>query len=418
MRHPGNRSEVYLEQGTAPMFGLRIYSHLRSLAFTPFQTSQVLAKYYICPMIYLVGIIISFYLSILLITKKGKAASDICLAIWLFAIGIHMTLFYVANTGRYLSFPYFLGFEIAFPFLHGPFLFLYTSLLTHQVSKKIHWAWHFLPFVLANVVVSRFLFAPIAHKIYVYQHHGIGYTNLMFYLNLFVIASGVIYILLSLWLLNRHKQKIRNEFSDIDRINLQWLRYLIWGIGGIWLVIIFTSDSLIFIAVTLFTFFLGYFGIRQVGIFNHSPKKPQAMAPPIIEEESSAPKAKYEKSTLTDISAKEIHIKLSEQMESQQLFKDPELTLGELAAVLNVHPNTLSQVINSIENKNFYDYVNEKRVEELKRIIALPANKNFTLLSLAFDCGFNSKTSFNRNFKKATGLSPSEYLKQQQLTLA
>lgn len=369
-------------------------------------------------MIYLIGIIISFYLSILLITKRGKAPSDVCLAIWLFVVGLHMTLFYIAATGRYHSIPYFLGFEIALPFVHGPFLFLYTSLLTNQVSKKLHWLWHFLPFVLVNLVVSRFLFASSAHKIYVYDHQGAGYTNLMLYINLCVIVSGVIYVALSLRLLNRHKQKIRNEFSDIDRINLNWLRYLIWGISGIWVVVIFTSDSLIFVAVTLFSFFLGYFGIRQVGIFNHASKRSFTAIPSVTAAEASAPKTKYEKSTLTDISAKEIHSRLSEQMEAEKLFKDPELTLGDLAALLNVHPNILSQVINSIENKNFYDYINQKRVDELRRVIALPANKNFTLLSLAFDCGFNSKTSFNRNFKKVTGLSPSEYLKQQQLTLA
>ncbi len=140
---------------------------------------------------------------------------------------------------------------------------------------------------------------------------------------------------------------------------------------------------------------------------------------PIVETaEEVAPKTKYERSTLTELSAKEIHLRLTEQMETQKLFKDPALTLGELSALLNVHANVLSQVINSIENKNFYDYINQKRVEELTRIIALPENKNFTLLSLAYDSGFNSKTSFNRNFKKVTGLSPTAYLKQQQLTFA
>ncbi|MGL5892326.1 MAG: helix-turn-helix domain-containing protein, partial [Bacteroidia bacterium] len=61
--------------------------------------------------------------------------------------------------------------------------------------------------------------------------------------------------------------------------------------------------------------------------------------------------------------------------------------------------------------KNFFDYINELRTTEFKRMAVLEKNRKYTLLSLALECGFNSKTSFNRNFKKATGLSPSDYLK-------
>ena len=89
-----------------------------------------------------------------------------------------------------------------------------------------------------------------------------------------------------------------------------------------------------------------------------------------------------------------------------------ELTLTELAKALDVHPHYLSQAINTFEGKTFYDYVNTLRVEEFKRLVALPESKKYTLLALALDCGFNSKTSFNRNFKSVTGLAPSEYLKQ------
>jgi YesN/AraC family two-component response regulator len=92
--------------------------------------------------------------------------------------------------------------------------------------------------------------------------------------------------------------------------------------------------------------------------------------------------------------------------------------LAELAEALNVNRNNLSQVINTYEQKNFYDYINQKRVEEFKRVASLPENQKYTLLGLANDCGFNSKTSFNRNFKNATGLSPTEYLKKANILLA
>ena len=105
-------------------------------------------------------------------------------------------------------------------------------------------------------------------------------------------------------------------------------------------------------------------------------------------------------------------------MLQEQPFKDPELTLGELAKKLSVHPNILSQVINSFENKNFYDYINNLRIEEFKKLTQQPDSKKYTLLSLAFECGFNSKTAFNRNFKKAMSMSPTEYLAQSEIELS
>ena len=102
-------------------------------------------------------------------------------------------------------------------------------------------------------------------------------------------------------------------------------------------------------------------------------------------------------------------------LEMDQPYKDPDLTLNDLADKLDVHPNYLSQVINSNENKTFYDLINEKRVEAFIQKTSDAAHQQFTLLAIALDCGFNSKASFNRNFKKFTGQTPSDYLQAQSL---
>jgi YesN/AraC family two-component response regulator len=104
-------------------------------------------------------------------------------------------------------------------------------------------------------------------------------------------------------------------------------------------------------------------------------------------------------------------------MRTEKVFKNEELSLAQLAEQLGVHPNNLSQVINTYENKNFYDYINTLRIEEFKALVLLPENSRYTFLSLAFECGFNSKTSFNRNFKKITGQSPTAYLKEMNVQL-
>jgi AraC-like DNA-binding protein len=280
-----------------------------------------------------------------------------------------------------------------------------------------------------------------AEKINVYHNKGAGYEGLIQSCFYAIIISGIAYVTTSLFLLRQYRKSIEDEFSNIEKINLAWLRYLVYGIAVIWIAVIIGNDTVIFGIVVLFVFFLGYFGIRQTGIFtlSHPPtaklpvlsaeKKSKEPETSIYQERSPheennhaetngvPPKIKYEKSGLGGEQAEKIYKQLVGCMTNQKLFSDSELTLAALAKTLDVHPNHLSQVINSYEGKNFYDYINFHRVEEFKKLAPRPDNNNYTLLSMAYECGFNSKTSFNRNFKKVTGISPSEYLLQQHISL-
>nr|WP_246615810.1 helix-turn-helix transcriptional regulator [Aquimarina litoralis] len=94
-------------------------------------------------------------------------------------------------------------------------------------------------------------------------------------------------------------------------------------------------------------------------------------------------------------------------MLEEQLFKDPELTLASLSKQLDVKPYLVTKCLNTIYQKKFNDYINELRIEEVKRLLNDPKNDNFTLLALAYEAGFNSKASFNRAVKKITGNPPS-----------
>jgi AraC-like DNA-binding protein len=397
-------------------------------------------------MLYLAGIFITFFLSVLLAGKKGKSAADKILTAWLTIIGFHLALFYLYVSGKYVKTPWLLGIETGLPLIHGPFLFLYTIALTQgRKIKLIGWL-HFLPFIITNFLVIPFYLLPADTKIYVYQHEGAGYEELKLGILIAIIVSGITYVALSFWLLRKHRVNIEKQFSNTARINLNWLRYLIYGISAIWIVIITRlDDTYIFATVVLFVFFIGYFGIRQVGIFSNNAPVDLSLADntnvqvgkvdvkteslpvnvqsePVtiasIETNEPAIKTKYQKSSLSEETAAKLHEQLTQLMVTEKLFTNPELNLTELAERLDVHPNILSQVINSFENKTFYDYINGLRIEEFKNLVADPRNQQYTFLSLAFDCGFNSKTAFNRNFKKSTGLSPSEYLNQLKISLA
>jgi YesN/AraC family two-component response regulator len=112
---------------------------------------------------------------------------------------------------------------------------------------------------------------------------------------------------------------------------------------------------------------------------------------------------------LKENEANELHLRLTQLMEKEALFKKNDLTLQDLANRLDTHPNYLSQVINEKEQKNFYTYINNLRVKAFIENASQGATKNYTLLALAFDSGFNSKSTFNKYFKESTGKSPSEF---------
>lgn len=98
-------------------------------------------------------------------------------------------------------------------------------------------------------------------------------------------------------------------------------------------------------------------------------------------------------------------------MEQQKPFLDSKLTLKKLADHLEISSNHLSQVINENLDQNFFDFINTYRIDEVKNRLKNPKYKDYTILSIAYESGFNSSSVFYRNFKKITGKSPSEYMK-------
>ncbi|WP_342333058.1 helix-turn-helix domain-containing protein [Pedobacter sp. FW305-3-2-15-E-R2A2] len=365
-------------------------------------------------MLHIIGIIISLFLSTLLFTKKGKSKADGILAIWLFLIAIHLISYYLRISGDFFKFPYFLGLEIPMPLFHGPFLYLYTVSLTDTRIRKLHWFFHFIPVILGYMILSHFFLLSSAEKIQVYQNQGIGYTTLTTIIRFAILLSGLSYVGMCLLLLHRHRKNIPERFSALEKIDLNWLTYLIIGLGIIWLSVLFGNDISTFTLVDIFILFIGYFGVKQVGIFTN---KVLPQTAEVVEAQDDPDKIKYQKSSLGEAALLEIHGRLQQLMKEEKLFKDPEIKLTELAQRLNVHAHALSQVINTMEHRNFYDYINDQRVDEFKAIVILPENQRYTLLFLAFEVGFNSKSSFNRNFKKSTGLAPTLYLKQQKIHL-
>lgn len=106
------------------------------------------------------------------------------------------------------------------------------------------------------------------------------------------------------------------------------------------------------------------------------------------------------------------HSTILEMIEVEKVYLDPELTLTELAKKMGTNASLLSKAVNTCFKVSFNDLINRHRVQEAIRLMAEPKYKNLNLLAIAFDAGFNSKSTFNRAFKKVTGHIPKDYLSQ------
>lgn len=307
--------------------------------------------------------------------------------------------------------PSLLGLEIPLPLIHGVLLFFYVSAVTNQFPKK---AWmvllHLLPISVGYIYLIPMILSTPEQKIALFNNGFEGYQSFMKYGLILIFLSGIVYVLWCSILLQRHKKNIHNQFSDIEEVSLSWLQFLVYGLGLIWSIVIFTNtDAYIFSGVTVFVILIGFFGVQQRSIFvsQEAVLSPKEDNPP----EALAEKPKYARSGLKDELADDIYRKLLHLFTHDEYYKRNELSLNELATELNTPSNYLSQIINEQEGKNFYDFVNAFRLEEFKQLIKNQKNEEFTLLALAYEAGFNSKSSFNRYFKKQTGQTPSEYVK-------
>ena len=365
---------------------------------------------------YLIGIILSVFLFFLLVLKRNKSTPDRILACWIAVIAIHQLLHYVEQSGAFFYYPHLLGLSFPLPLLHGILLFFYVSALTSEQSIRLKTALpHFIPFALLIVLAIPFYSLSGPEKVRVFAQEGEGFEWYSVIQLSLIVVSGLGYVAGSLVLIGKHRRRIQQQYSNTDKKNLNWLVYLSTGLGLIWLLAAFFDDAVIFSGVVALVLFIGFFGISQLPIFYSPPALSQAAekdAPAVPAPEEVSPDAqvtRYAKSGLKEEEAARVYRRLKELMEQEALYKKSDLTLAELAAQIDIHPNYLSQVINEREQKNFYHYINGLRVEAFIRAATGPERRQYTLLALAYDCGFNSKSTFNKYFKQHTGKTPSAY---------
>lgn len=293
---------------------------------------------------------------------------------------------------------YFL--PIFYSFAFGPLIWLYVQSLTHDGFRlRTKHLWHFIPAILQGSLYWCLTFTSYHTKAWYWEHIHQPYTYRVEFDGTWL--SLIIYGFLSFRLVADYQRWVKNNFSEISGIRLNWLKTILAALLVLcvqWLVEIVMRDG--------FNFYFNYdFTVQLLGVLllilaigglRQSSLKGIQYEQPTVEKEAFVPDSKVLQAITT-------------AMEQDHLYLNPTLTLAELSAQLKLNSRVVSRHINACFEQSFSDYVNSYRVVAVKQRIDAGDLQKFTLLAIAMDCGFNPKTSFNRTFKELTGITPSDY---------
>ncbi len=298
-----------------------------------------------------------------------------------------------------------------FSFLSAPFLYMYTLALTRdKVDLKPRLLLHALPFLLVSVGTALRIASLPAPGLRSGIESGLYFPKWADdLLTVGIYAQFFLYMIAALFAIRSYRSRIKDLYSAVDRINLSWLNFLVFGFIG-WrllkLVELFVwgagrinlAIGLYILTAVLFLVFVSLIvlkGLRQPVIFL-GPDSPKV-------------RRRYEKTLLPEDLAGAYRRKLAAYMEGEKPFLNPLLSLPELASLVKIPAHHLSQVLNASFGQNFFDFVNAYRVRESQRLLVSSRAGERTILDILYSTGFNSKSVFNTAFKKHAGLTPSEF---------
>lgn len=380
-----------------------------------------------------IGVTLSLFTALYLVSRRDKNSHDDILALWLLVMAMPVLLGVAMRNFPDLQIPVLP--DLTYPLTFGPLMWLYVESLTGHINRidRRHLL-HFLPFALTSLLKNLMdwkLERP---------------TPMMETFSLEIRIAGAVYLaVLAVYSiavfrrLRQHGTQVPEHFSQLSgRVTLVWLRWITAALTGTYL-LLFLGCVLPFppllivhiLALTGVILVLCFFGLRQtqlcdtqeVSSASEEERKTHELAPwrdptdddagvgsgEYTEYPLGTASPRYSRSGLCNERAEAIAQRLEKLMEVEKPYLDPELTIETLARQIAVPRHYLTQVINERYEKNFFLFVNEYRIDSVKNALRSADQADRTLLEIAFDSGFSSKSTFNAAFKQFTGMTPSQF---------
>jgi AraC-like DNA-binding protein len=336
--------------------------------------------------------------TILLLHIGRHTKSNIYLAIYFISqiIGILSVFIYPSNKLVFII--YYICQSVCYAW-GGLFYLFISSLFEPRFKFKFKTVLHFIPAILVFIILI-FYFKRISIK-YFDQPLNWLYNNLSpalsYFFNLLIIGYNIAIIY------KYYRYFLKGKSANSKITSTIWVKISVFGFTISCFIVQIHRMHLL---PSLNTFLLGnaaflvYFCVLlYVAIINRTLTDKIEIA------------EKYKNSSLSSGISNEIMERIQKCMEEDKTYIDPELSLRNLAAILNIQEKYISEVINKLKRQNFSDYVNSYRISYAKSLLKNPENKDKTMLYVLFESGFNSKTTFNNSFKKIVGCTPLEYKK-------
>jgi AraC-like DNA-binding protein len=349
------------------------------------------------------------FVGVFLIThKKGNRRNNVLFGTIFILISWNIGDLTLQMNGVVLKWKFLQHLDAGFILLYGPLFYLYArGVMFRDFKLSGRNLLHLIPYLLLTILLlSAKNLSPGTPQEFI----TIDFPWQFYLVSALMYAHLYVYLGLTYKSLLKYRKIIKNKYSQIDQINLDWLSLSINIFGLLTFVslihnfiILAENQSVFMVSLILLLIFVFYFVNR---VILKALRQPEIFAG-ITKNETS----KYLGSNLTADQIETYKEQLLSLFRAEKPFLDPQLSLADLSEKLSISTKHLSQVINQSFNKSFFDFINSYRIQEFQQILKASRDDKMTVLEVMFQVGFNSKSSFNTAFKKETGQTPTEFRK-------
>ncbi len=364
--------------------------------------------------------------------RRYQQRSSTWLAAWVLLSCMYITPWMCGHAGWYARDGYreFLFFAPLQQFFFlGPIIYFYVSSLLQVDFRVAGKKWlHLLPGTL-YLLYSLGLFVIDIFLLDEYYFYADGRDkDLAPWYQITGLAIMSYYLAMSLQVYRQYYRRIFDELSYADSVLFKWVRQFLMAL--LFIILLRLSFLVLFpewgsfgqkwyyyVGFAALAYFIAFRGYRHAIISAHLFASSELKLDPVVVPDEGLPvsdtpssKEQMSEQAIVEEVDPEALAKLQSLMEKERYYEEPALTLTQLAQRMDTHPKALSALINQGFGVNFNDFVNRYRVEAFQARVRAGQDAHLTLLGIALACGFNSKSTFNRVFKRHTGMRPAEFL--------